>query len=172
MNGYRPLISIDPPPPRPPTKVTIVGKHEIYMRKNLIGPFLVHKLLGPRPPPPPPWEPLGHWVFSVTASPILGALHALNRTQTVPGANKGSPVLRAGYRNAAQPSDHESGRQSGRIQAWAKRCKAPQPGSCWAPRHQKPLVSSGRGTQVQGQHHFVRQFGSDPFQALEGLKAP
>ena len=45
-----------PPPfnPPPPTKVTIVGKNEIKNRANLVGPFLVHKLLGSRPPPPLP----------------------------------------------------------------------------------------------------------------------
>ena len=45
-----------PPPPGPPaqTKVTIAGKNEICNRENLIGPFLVRKLLGPRPPPPFP----------------------------------------------------------------------------------------------------------------------
>ena len=32
--------------------MTIVGTDEIYNREHLIGPFLVHKLLGPRPPPP------------------------------------------------------------------------------------------------------------------------
>ena len=49
----------DPPPP---TKVSVVGKNGIYHKENLIGPFLVHKILGPRPPsptsntslPPPP----------------------------------------------------------------------------------------------------------------------
>ena len=41
------------PPPPPQTKVTIVGKTGIYNWDNLIGPFLVHKRLGPRPPPPP-----------------------------------------------------------------------------------------------------------------------
>ena len=40
-------------PPPFQTEVTIVGKHEIYPRENLIGPLLVHKVLGPRPPPPP-----------------------------------------------------------------------------------------------------------------------
>ena len=45
--------------PPPPTKMTIAGENEIYIRENLIGPFLVHKLLGPKPrpplqPPPPP----------------------------------------------------------------------------------------------------------------------
>ena len=35
------------------TKVSIVGKNEIYKRENLVGPFLVHKILGPRRPPPP-----------------------------------------------------------------------------------------------------------------------
>ena len=39
-------------PPPPPTKVAIVGKHAIYDSANLVGPFLVHKLLGPSPPPP------------------------------------------------------------------------------------------------------------------------
>ena len=51
-----------PPPPHgdpPPTKVTIVGKDEIYHWEHLVGPFSVHKLLGPGPPllsssaPPP-----------------------------------------------------------------------------------------------------------------------
>ena len=31
-----------------------MGNTEIYNRENLMGPFLVHKLLGPRTPPPPP----------------------------------------------------------------------------------------------------------------------
>ena len=45
---------LEPPPPSPQTKVTIVGKNEIYNREHLIGPFLVHKLSSPSPPPPPP----------------------------------------------------------------------------------------------------------------------
>ena len=32
------------------TKVTIVRKNGIYSRENLVGPFLVHKFLGPRSP--------------------------------------------------------------------------------------------------------------------------
>ena len=41
--------------PRPlQTKVTTVGGKEIYYGKPLVWPFLVHKLLGPRPPPFPP----------------------------------------------------------------------------------------------------------------------
>ena len=42
-------------PPRDPplqTKVTIMGKNEIYHWESLVWPFLVHNLLGPRPPPP------------------------------------------------------------------------------------------------------------------------
>ena len=39
-------------PPTPPTKGTTAGKAEIYNREHLVGPFLVHKLLGPRPPAP------------------------------------------------------------------------------------------------------------------------
>ena len=46
-------IGVGPRPPSPlQTKATIVGKNEVYNRENLVGPFLVHKLLGPRPPPP------------------------------------------------------------------------------------------------------------------------
>ena len=40
------------PPPLIQTKVTTVGKNEIYKRENN-WPFLVHKYLGPRTPPPP-----------------------------------------------------------------------------------------------------------------------
>ena len=43
-----------PKTPSPPTKLTIVGKREICNRGNLVGPFLVHKLLGPKPGPPLP----------------------------------------------------------------------------------------------------------------------
>ena len=52
----KPSRGRDPSPqtasPPPQTKVTIVGKNEIYKRENLVGLFLVQKLLGPRPPPP------------------------------------------------------------------------------------------------------------------------
>ena len=41
---------LDPPPPLQ-TKVIIVGQNEICHQENLVGPFLVHKFLGPRPPP-------------------------------------------------------------------------------------------------------------------------
>ena len=37
-------------PPPPKTKVTVVGQNEIYNPENLIQPFLVYKVLGPRPP--------------------------------------------------------------------------------------------------------------------------
>ena len=52
--GGHPSLDPPQPPPSPPDQVTTVGKNEIYKRENPIGPFLVHKLLGPRPPPPPP----------------------------------------------------------------------------------------------------------------------
>ena len=42
------------PSPPPQTKVTKVGKNEIYNRENLVRPFLVHQDLGPKPPPPLP----------------------------------------------------------------------------------------------------------------------
>ena len=44
------------PPPSAPTKVTIVGRNEIYNRENSVRPFLVHKLLGPRRHPPRIWR--------------------------------------------------------------------------------------------------------------------
>ena len=37
------------PPPSPQTEGTVVRKNEIYDRKNPVGPFLGHTLLGPRP---------------------------------------------------------------------------------------------------------------------------
>ena len=43
-----------PPKPPPQTKVTIVGKNEIYNKENLVGPFLVHKIFGSQTPSPPP----------------------------------------------------------------------------------------------------------------------
>ena len=41
------------------TKVTTVRKNKIHNWENLVGPFLVHKLLGPRLPLPPP-PPVKH----------------------------------------------------------------------------------------------------------------
>ena len=32
-------------------KGTVVGKNKIYDRENRVGPFLVHTISGPRPPP-------------------------------------------------------------------------------------------------------------------------
>ena len=69
-----PLKQVPPPPPLDPLphwkgqwavehlspsrpKVTISGKNEIYLWENLVGPFLVHKLLGPRPRPPSCYTP-------------------------------------------------------------------------------------------------------------------
>ena len=49
--GGLPPASPPPGPPAPQTKVTIVGKKEICNGEDLVGPFLVHILLGPRPPP-------------------------------------------------------------------------------------------------------------------------
>ena len=42
--------SLGTPPPL--TKVTIVGTSKLCNRERLIRPFLVHRRLGPRPPPP------------------------------------------------------------------------------------------------------------------------
>ena len=35
--------------PSPHTEVTIVGKNELYNRRNLVGPFVVHNIFRPRP---------------------------------------------------------------------------------------------------------------------------
>ena len=40
-------------PPPPETKVSIVGKNEVYHWENLVGPFLLYNFLAPRTPPPP-----------------------------------------------------------------------------------------------------------------------
>ena len=49
--GYPPL---EPPPP--PTKVTIVGKNEIYRWGNLVGPFFFGtQTVAPPPPLCPPF---------------------------------------------------------------------------------------------------------------------
>ena len=42
------------PSPPPQTKVTTVGKNEIYNKENMVRPFLVHQVLGPKTPPPLP----------------------------------------------------------------------------------------------------------------------
>ena len=67
------------PSPPPQTKVTIVGKNEIYNRENLVRPFLVHQVLGPKsppppaqkkpcpPPPPPPHGLTGHELYHTRA---------------------------------------------------------------------------------------------------------
>ena len=65
--GHRRRRGVPPfGPPSPPlqTKVTVVGNHKIYTRENLVGPFLVHKLLGLRRPLSPPSNtslPSGLW---------------------------------------------------------------------------------------------------------------
>ena len=58
VNGPQPQLYIKTAknhrrtPPPPPPKSPSWEKNQIYNRENLVGPFLVHKLLGHRPPPP------------------------------------------------------------------------------------------------------------------------
>ena len=66
------------PSPPPQTKVTIVGKNEIYNRENLVRPFLVHQVLGPKPPPPlPPATQKKPWGGGAGASPPPPPFHAV-----------------------------------------------------------------------------------------------
>ena len=65
--GVIPAVS-----PRPQTKVTVVGKSEIYNRATLVGPFLVHKILGPRPPLPP-LSPCQSFPALSLALPLVGS---------------------------------------------------------------------------------------------------
>ena len=53
-NGRAPEEEWGCPPwtPPPHSKGTIVGRNGTSRSENFVGPFLVHKLLGPRPPPP------------------------------------------------------------------------------------------------------------------------
>ena len=60
---------LSPPPPQQ-TKVTIVGKNVIYIRENLVGPFLVHKI----PDPPCPTPPSFNISLLRPSSLALGAL--------------------------------------------------------------------------------------------------
>ena len=73
------------PPPPPWTlqnKVTIVGKSEIYNRENVVGPFLVHKLLGPIPPLPP--SPPSHTSLALPQSGHLDFVVGLTRPKAHP----------------------------------------------------------------------------------------
>ena len=84
-----------PGPPPPQTKVTIVGKNEIYNWENLIGPFLVHKLLGPRPPPSPPllifpWEQGAVVTKTVAAVIGVGGMRLECNQQSLLGATSPS----------------------------------------------------------------------------------
>ena len=69
------LAGVDLPPKttRPPWLRTIAETNEIYNWGNLIGAFLVHELLGPRPPPPstppPPTQAPSAFLFNPTPPP-------------------------------------------------------------------------------------------------------
>ena len=60
------------------TKVTTVGKNEIYHWKNLVKPFLVHKLLGSKPPP----SPLQYFAASTTPLALPRLVIGLQRRGT------------------------------------------------------------------------------------------
>ena len=73
-------------PPPPKTKVTIVRKHEIWNRENLMGPFLGHTLLGPRPPPPPPFRaPLPLTLPAIARPEARAQVHPPRRRNEGPG---------------------------------------------------------------------------------------
>ena len=73
-------VAPSPPPPGrplpPQTKVIIAGKNEVYNWDNLVRPFWVHTLLGPRPPPPPsPPTALRHPLIVIVSVPMSRARH-------------------------------------------------------------------------------------------------
>ena len=78
MAVHRTRRGVPPPPPRntpcPQAKVAIVGKHEICRWENLAGPFLVHTLLGPIPPP-----------SNTSSRGIRTAVHLRRRGVNLPG---------------------------------------------------------------------------------------
>ena len=85
------------PPLDPPNKVTIVGKNEIYDREALVGPFLGHKILDPRPPlplltPPCPCPPV---LISLPAPSVSAGPRQRHGVLEGPGAG--------GARDAAVP---------------------------------------------------------------------
>ena len=138
------------PPPKPPpqTKVTIAGKNEIYNWENQVRPFLVHQVLGPKPPPPlPPPCP----------SP-LSCLCQGGRTAMGRGTCRGSQALRPSshdvspanppFRAASPVTDcHRPGHGSG---AWADRFAA----LCWTGSAVRRARGGGGGGHkpVAGSH--------------------
>ena len=66
---------IPPPPPWTPSQSAMVRNNENYNRENLIGPFLVHKLLGPRLPPS---------LSSITCLLVLAVVHFALHVQRCP----------------------------------------------------------------------------------------
>ena len=109
------------PSPPPQTKVTIVGKNEIYNRENLVRPFLVHQVLGPKAPPPLP-PPL---LKRSPAPPRLQALriveaqlHALDK--------QAYPVFKLAYTWRSELSFVRSAFHSNRDRWEALRAKGPE----------------------------------------------
>ena len=110
--GVTPLPPPGPPPPS--TKVTIAGNNKLYHRENLIGPFLVHRCLGPRPPSAPP-------NISRAQRPPLPLL-ALHKSALVPyfaGRDSGPPsdlrFIGGSEAPSVSPPPHQSDHR-GRIQ--------------------------------------------------------
>ena len=54
----------------PPDQSDHSGKNETYHQENLVGPFLIHNLLGPRPPLPPCQPPAPHSRFTPSHSEL------------------------------------------------------------------------------------------------------
>ena len=67
--------------PPPQTKEAIMRKSELYHRENLVGPVLIHKLLGPKPPLPRP----PHSGTTPNASPRVGGSNPKNGREAPTG---------------------------------------------------------------------------------------
>ena len=96
-------------PPPPQTKVAIAGKTEIYRWKNLVGPFLVHKLSGPRPPHPTPPHPSFNPSVGCSQEGTADCFHKTEARRTHPHgtlrATRPFPSELAGD-GAGQPEQH------------------------------------------------------------------
>ena len=76
------------PPPLPDQREPDQRKNEIYKRENLVGPFLVPQLLGPRPSPAhkTPWDRVTTWAVPPARPALPGNPHTAHPSPLSIGA--------------------------------------------------------------------------------------